>query len=143
LQAMILTENEKMVLTPTYHVFEMFKGHQGATVLATELSDSAYTVGESTIPAVSASASRAASGDVLLTLVNTDPNNEASLSVEIAGTTLTFADGRVLTADAVTAHNTFDQPDAVQPRPFDAVQTTGDALMVQLPPKSVVAITLR
>ncbi len=143
LQAMILTEDEKMVLTPTYHVFEMFKGHQGATVLTTELSDTAYTVGANTIPAVSASASRAASGDVLLTLVNTDPNNEASLSVEIDRGNLKFVSGRVLTADAVTTHNTFDAPYAVKQHPFDTVKQIGLSLQTQLPPRSVVSITLR
>jgi alpha-N-arabinofuranosidase len=121
----------------------MFKAHQGATVLATELSANEYTVGENTIPAVTVSASRAENSTVLLTLVNTDPNKEAALSVEIAGSNLTFASGRVLTADVVTAHNTFDQPNAVEPKPFDAVQQSGTSLQVQLPPKSVVAITLR
>lgn len=143
LQSMILTDNEKMVLTPTYHVFEMFKGHQGATVLATELSATQYTVGESTIPAVSVSASRSENGEVLITLVNTDPNKEASLSVQIAGSNLSFATGRVLTADAVTAHNTFDAPNTVEPQPFNAVQASGGSLTLQLPSKSVVAVTLR
>ncbi len=143
LQSMILTDGAKMVLTPTYHVFEMFKGHQGGTVLATELGATGYTQGEHTIPAVSASASRSADGSVLLTLVNTDPTNEISLSVAISGGGLTFASGRVLTANAVTAHNTFDVPNTVQPQPFHGVEPSGDTIRIQLPTKCVVSVVLR
>ena len=71
LQAMILTDKEKMLLTPTYHVFEMFKVHQGGTLLPVELQSPDYAVGAEKIPMVSASATRSADGTVHLSLANT------------------------------------------------------------------------
>ena len=80
LQAMILTDKEKMLLTPTYHVFEMYKPFQNATLLPTELTTPEYKHGEVAIPAVSVSAARSADGTLALALVNTDPNKPARVT---------------------------------------------------------------
>ena len=82
LQAMILTDKEKMLLTPTYHVFEMYKPFQNATLLPAELTTPDYKLGDVAIPAVSVSAARAANGAVVLSLVNTDPNKPARVTVK-------------------------------------------------------------
>ena len=62
LQALILTDREKMVLTPTYHVFRMYRVHQGATLLPVDLAAREYVVGQSAVPSLSASASRDGEG---------------------------------------------------------------------------------
>ncbi len=108
LQAMILTDKEKMLRTPTYWVFEMLKVHQGGTSLPVELQSPDYVFGDRKIPAISASATRAAGGTVYLSLVNTSPREPFTIAVTMAGVTRASVAGRVLTAGAMNAHNTFD-----------------------------------
>ncbi len=144
LQAMILTDKEKMLRTPTYWVFEMFKTHQGGTVLPVELTSPDYAFGDKRIPALSASATRAADGKAVhLSLVNTHPSQSATLSVALAGFTPTVATGRLLTAPTMQAHNTFAAPDAVRPVAFDGVRLGAASLEVRLPARSVAIIELR
>lgn len=142
LQAMILTEGEKMILTPTYHVFEMFKGHQDATMLPIDLECDSYTVEGDTLPTVSASASRNQQGQILLTLCNLNPTTDLDLRCELQGMNAANVTGRILTANDMTAHNTFDQPNAVEPTNFNAAKIEGGSLSVRLPAKSVVALTI-
>jgi len=143
LQAPILTDGEKMVLTPTYHVLEMYKVHQDATLLPLDLQSDDYTFGEQSIPALSASASRDQAGRIHLSLCNLDPTQAADVACELRGVQVSHVAGRVLTADAMTAHNTFDQADNVHPVPFEDARLDGGTLRAQLPPKSVVVFELR
>jgi alpha-N-arabinofuranosidase len=143
LQAMILTDKEKMLRTPTYWVFEMFKVHQGGTFLPVELQSPDYAFGQEKIPMVSVSATRAANGSAVhLSLANTSPSREVALSVTLAGVSAKSVAGRVLTAPAMDAHNTFAAPNAVQPASFSGASLKGDTLDVTLPAKSVVVLTL-
>jgi alpha-N-arabinofuranosidase len=143
LQAMILTDKEKMLLTPTYHVFEMYKVHQNATSLPVELSSPNYDFGEKSIPAVSASASRDAAGAVHLSLVNCDPSKPITVTCKLSGVNGKTVSGRILTAPAMDSHNTFAAPNAVQPAAFSGVALKGDTLEISLPAKSVVMIELK
>jgi alpha-N-arabinofuranosidase len=108
LQAMILTDGAQMLLTPTYHVFEMYKAHQDATLLPIHLQSAEYREGEAGIPALNASASKDkdASGAIHLTLCHTDPTQPATLDGELRGAGLSSVSGRVLSADALNARNT-------------------------------------
>jgi alpha-N-arabinofuranosidase len=143
LQAMILTDKEKMIRTPTFWVFEMFKVHQGGTFLPVELQSPDYVFGEEKIPMVSASATRAAQGQaVSLSLANTHPTQAATVTVKLAGLAARSVTGRVLTAPAMNAHNTFESPNAVQPTGFNGAAIRGDTLEVKLPAKSVVVLAL-
>jgi alpha-L-arabinofuranosidase len=144
LQAMILTDKEKMLRTPTYWVFEMFKNHQGGTTLPVELTAPDYTFGGTTIPSVSASATRAADGrTVHLSLVNTNPSAGVTVKVAVSGMAPASASGRVLTAPTLQAHNTFAAPDAVAPAVFTGLTLAGGSLDVRLPARSVVMIELK
>jgi alpha-N-arabinofuranosidase len=144
LQAMILTDKGRMLRTPTYWVFEMFKVHQGGTYLPVALTPPDYVFGEQRIPAISASATRAADGTAVhLSLVNTDPGQPATVSVALVGLAPRSAAGRVLTAPAMQAHNTFDAPDTVRPVALAGVRLAGTTLEVQLPAKAVAIIELR
>ena len=142
LQAMVLTDKEKMLVTPTYHVFEMFKVHQGATSLPIELTSPDYAFGTDKIPAVSASASRNAAGRIHLSLVNSNPHAAVTVTCTLAGQAATAVTGRILTADAMDAHNTFAAPDAVHPVPFTGATLADGKLTVTLPAKSVVILEL-
>ena len=148
LQAMALTEGDRMVLTPTYHVFDLYQGHQDATSLPLDVRADRYGIGDESIPAVSASASRDAAGGVLLTMSNLDPNRPHEVVAEIRGAgwsdaTRPGVSGRILTADTMQAHNTFDDPHAVRIAPFDGARYADGALRTSLPAMSVVALELR
>jgi alpha-N-arabinofuranosidase len=143
LQAMVLTDEERMVLTPTYHVFEMFKGYQGGTVLRTRLETPEYEMAGETLPALSASAARQKGSDrVLLSLVNADPGQASALECTLGGFSPTSVQGQLLTADRMNAHNTFDAPHSVRPVRFTDASLDGALLRVTLPPHSVVVLQL-
>ena len=142
LQAMVLTDKEKMLLTPTYHVFEMYKVHQGAMSLPVTLTTPDYALGAEKLPAVSASASRDAAGKIHLSLVNTHPRESVSLSCALAGLTAKTLSGRVLTAPAINSINTFAAPTTVTPAAFSGAKLAGEKLNITLPAKSVVVLTL-
>jgi alpha-L-arabinofuranosidase len=142
LQAMVLTDKEKMLLTPTYHVFEMYKPFQNSTSLPSELTAPEYKLGDVSVPSVSASAARTANGTLVLSLVNTNPNKPARVTVKIQGATAKKISARVLTTDAMNAHNTFDSPEAVKPAAFNGGKLKGDSWVFDLPSKSVVVATL-
>lgn len=142
LQAMVLTQGDMLVLTPSYHVFEMYKVHQNATVIPTDIKSTSYTFGEHTIPAISASASRSDDGKVYLSLCNLDPNHKQRLVCEIRGMKLVTIRGRILTGETINAHNTFEHPNVVEPQPFSGVTLTDNRIEGDLPAKSVVVLEL-
>jgi alpha-N-arabinofuranosidase len=143
LQAMILTDGGKMVLTPTYHVFEMYKPWQNATVLPIDIKTPWYHKDQFTMPAVSGSAVKGKDGKVHVGLSNLDPNQTNMVTVKMDGLNPASVSGRVLTAPAINAHNTFTDPQAVKPAAFTGAQVAGGVLTVALPPKSVVVLELQ
>jgi alpha-N-arabinofuranosidase len=143
LQAMLLTDKEKLVLTPTYHVFRMYRVHQGATMIPIDLSAPEYKLGDATVPSVSASASRDGEGRLHVSLVNLDPNRPAEISATLAGAGIKTVTGEVLTSAAMNAMNTFDQPNTVKPVPFKEYKLESSRLLLSIPPKSVVVLELR
>jgi len=142
LQSVILTDKDKMVLTPTYHVLRMFQVHQGATTL--ELSLDAGTFAEEPgLPRLSASASRDEKGTVHLSVCNLDPEATAPLVVDVRG----WGDklkisGEVLSATSVDSHNTFESPKTVAPMKLEGLSLKGSLLEVTLPPRSVSVIAV-
>ncbi len=142
LQAMILTDGPRMALTPTYHVFHMYKPFQGATFLPTDISTPDYKLGDARVPAVTVSAARDTEGKIQLALVNLDPKREARVTARVRGANAQSASGRVLTADAMDARNTVDAPTDVQPTSFEASRE-GDEIVLVLPAKSVSVVQLQ
>ena len=137
LQAMILTDGPDMVLTPTYHTFAMYKPFQGAQALRVSYEAPVYSLGQYAVPAVSISAARTPGGEIVVALVNTDPNTPHSVDLGALGVSR-FA-GQILTAGAMDGHNTFADPETVKPEPFRA-ESQGGALLADLPPRSVVVL---
>ena len=142
LQSVILTNKEKMILTPTYHVFEMYKVHQGATLIPVELTAPNYTFAGTSVPSLHASASRDKAGKLHVSIVNLDPNRSAQVSMRIAGAAVANITGRVLTAPAINTVNTYDKPDAVSPVSFSGFKTQGRQVTLTLPSKSVVMLEI-
>lgn len=142
LQALILTEGDRMLLTPTYHVFKMYKVHMDNELLEVSLQSPDYTYGGVTIPQLSVSASRDAQGKVYISLCNISHDDSASVSLDIRGMAPGRVTGQILTHNELGAHNTFQNPDTVAPAAFDAASVNDGSLRCELPPASVVVLTL-
>ncbi len=141
LQAMILTDKEKMVLTPTYHVFKMYVPFQDATFVPVSLDAGSYVHGDLTLPRLDAIAAKDAAGKLWLALTNLDPNRPVAVEANLAGFKPRSAKGETLTAPKVDSVNTFDTPSAVVPKPVVA-KVQGATLALTLEPKSVTVISV-
>jgi alpha-N-arabinofuranosidase len=129
-----------MILTPTYHVFDMYKVHQNGTLIPVEVTAPEYKLAQVSIPSLQASASRDRSGRLHISIVNLDPNRSAQVSMRITGATAGNITGQVLTAPAMNTTNTFDKPDAIKPVRFTGLKVEGDRILLTLPSKSVVVL---
>jgi alpha-N-arabinofuranosidase len=143
LQAMVLTDGEKMVLTPTYYVFKMYKVHQGSTLIPIDLAAPEYGFDQASVPALNASASRDREGNLHLSIVNLDPNRPAEITTKVAGSTVKKITGEVLTASMMNTMNTFDNPKAIKPVPFSGYRIQDAQVNLSIPPKSVVMLELQ
>ncbi|QEM03240.1 alpha-N-arabinofuranosidase [Mucilaginibacter rubeus] len=143
LQALILTDKEKMVLTPTYHVFDMYKVHQDAKYLPIKLSVPDYEVDGKKIEAVNASASQDAAGKVHISLVNLDPHNTITITTGLSDIKWQTVSGQVLTSAKLTDVNTFKDADKIHLNAFTGAKKDGDKLVVSLPAKSIVTLELK
>lgn len=141
LQAMILTDGPKMVLTPTYHLFKMYVPFQNATRLPISFDAGTYKFDEVSVPRIDAIAARGTDGKLWIALTNIDPNNAADIDAAVTGIRAREASGTVLTAARVDAVNTYDKPDTVKPRPISA-KVIGGRMKVTLPPKSVTVLSV-
>jgi len=142
LQSVILTDEDKMLLTPTYHVFEMFKAHQGAVLLPTFVESEDYAYARDTIPAINASASRDGDGRVHMSICNLDHAEAKEISCEISGEEFQSAQGRILTAPSMQDVNSFDDPDRIRPVAFKGFSMGEGVLTISMPPRSVVVLEL-
>ncbi|RMG56713.1 MAG: alpha-N-arabinofuranosidase [Bacteroidetes bacterium] len=141
LQAVVLTQEEEMVLTPTYYVFQMYQVHQGGRLLPVNLNSPRYTVGGEDLPALHASASM--QGDTLhLTIANLDPNQAHPIDLRISDERFRQAHGRIITAPDMQAYNDFGQAEQVRLEDFSVPKPRKGSLSVSLPAKSVVHIAL-
>jgi alpha-L-arabinofuranosidase len=138
---MILTDKEKMVLTPTYHVFKMYVPFQDATFVPVAFDAGSYVRGEITLPRVDALAARDKAGRLWLSVTNLDPNRPVTIDAELAGVTAKSAAGETLTAPAVDSVNTFASPAVVAPKPI-AAKVAGGRLTLTLAPKSVTVVAI-
>ena len=143
LQAVILTNKEKMILMPTYHVMEMYNVHQDATMLPLTVKGNDYIFDGKKLPSVSASASKDSLGVIHISLVNIDPSHAQKITLDIRGEKFTSATGRILTSKKLQDYNSFTEPDKIKPVPFKDVTLSKDVLTVSLPPTSVVVLTIK
>ncbi|MEJ2113422.1 MAG: alpha-L-arabinofuranosidase C-terminal domain-containing protein [Flavobacteriaceae bacterium] len=132
LQAIILTEEEKMILTPTYHVMNMYKVHQDALLLPTKVENNPDYNG---LLALSVSASKSDDGKINISLVNIDISK--TIEVEIDADKISNVSAQILTSKKVQDHNTFDNPDKVKPTQFKDFKVKNGKILVKIPPISV------
>ncbi len=136
---MVLTRGEEMILTPTYHVFEFYTVHHDATLLPIDLEAGSYTWARRD-PGGERLGVPGRSGQHPPHLANLDPNAPRTVSVRISGADVSGVEGRILTADAINAHNTFEEPAAVAPEAFHGALLRGGILTIDLPAKSLVVL---
>jgi alpha-N-arabinofuranosidase len=141
LQAMIFTDKEKMVLTPTYHVFRLYLPFHDATLLPATVEAGEYVQGDTRLPRVDAIAARDAAGKTWVAFTHLDPTRPTTVTVDIAGSTFTRARGETLSAPRVDSVNTFDAPRTVVPKTISA-QARGGKLSLPLAPASVTVVSL-
>ena len=143
LQAVILTNEEKIILTPTYHVMEMYNVHQDATLLPISVKSAEYKMGKEKLQAISASASRDKNGVTHISVVNIDANKEQEVSVNINGSKYATVSGRILTSDKLQNYNSFENPEKIKPTAYNGASLNGSVLKMKLPPYSVVVLELK
>ncbi|MFT3680229.1 MAG: alpha-L-arabinofuranosidase C-terminal domain-containing protein [Ferruginibacter sp.] len=143
LQSVILTQKEKMILTPTYHVLEMYNVHQDATMLPVKIISNDYIFNGDKLPAVSVSASKDKNGITHISLVNIDAQKIQDISIQVSGAKYTAVTGRIITSKKLQEYNSFDDPNKIHPVDFSGAKLAADGLQVKLPPFSVVVLTLK
>jgi alpha-N-arabinofuranosidase len=143
LQAMILTRGPEMIVTPTYHVFEMFNVHHGATLLPQELSCPTYRGADDNLSMLVSSVSKNDAGTIHITVCNLNPNKDAPLECVLEGVSPNSVTGRVLTSGKITDHNTFENPDIVKPAEFTGASVDGNRVTATIPAKSVVVMAVK
>lgn len=141
LQSMVLTKDNKMTVTPTYHVFEMYKVHQDATYLPIEISSDKKEIRGRDIDMVNVSASQK-NGKIHLSMANIDLEKGRNIEIDFAETKINKVSGRILTSKNIQDHNTFENPNLVKPVEFKDAKITKGKLSVKLPAKSIVVLEI-
>lgn len=141
LQAMILTDKDKMVLTPTYYVYKMYVPFQDSTFVPVTFDAGTYTHDNVTLPRIDAIAAKDVNGKLWLEITNLDANQPVDIDLNVAGINAKSVSGETLTGPSVDSINTFDAPDTVVPKPISARAQDGK-LTMQLQPKSVTVISV-
>ena len=139
---MVLTDGPSMVLTPTYYVYRLYTVHHDATLLPIDLVCGSYKFEDEEVPAVNVSASRDAAGKIHVSLCNIDPDAAVRVEAKLQGADSKRITGQILTADTITAHNTFKNPGVVEPASFQDVSVTDSGFVAEVPAKSIVVLTV-
>ncbi len=158
LQSLILTDGEKMITTPTYHVFDLYKDHMEGELLGSFLENEIIGVEAKAVnpktapggvapeswsfPKLSHSASMAADGSLTVTLVNASDEDDEEIRILPVEYEVKEVTGRIVTG-AVDAHNDFDAPQTVKAVEFKDIKTDEKGITVKLPKLSVAALKIR
>ncbi|MDI1256967.1 MAG: alpha-L-arabinofuranosidase C-terminal domain-containing protein [Flavobacterium sp.] len=137
LQAVILTKGDKMLLTPTYHVMHLYKVHQDATLLPVKIDSPLYKFGNETLPAISASAS-AKDGKTHISLVNIHATEKITTDINLETLKLNNFSAQIITSAKLQDYNSFENPNAITPKPFKDFKYKNGILTVTIPPFSVI-----
>lgn len=142
LQSMVLTKGARMILTPTYYIFYMYRVHQDAMMVPIKIKSASYAFEGDSLPAVNCSASIDTTGKMHISLCNIDPDTSESVEIDLNNFNTQKISGSILTAARMTAHNSFENPEAIEPAAFSNFSLNGNRLEVAMPAKSVVVLEL-
>jgi len=140
LQAVALTDGEKMILTPTYYILKMYTVHHDAQLLPLNFKSPEYTINGQSLPAISVSASKSEGGNINFSLVNIDSKKENKVEIALGDINVNNMTATILTSDKLQDHNTFAIPKKIIPAQFKDFKLKNGILEVTLPPFSVVVI---
>ncbi|MDP5044602.1 MAG: alpha-N-arabinofuranosidase [Leeuwenhoekiella sp.] len=140
LQAVALTKGDQMILTPTYYVLKMYTVHHDATLLPIELKTPDYTLNGDKLPAISASASKDAAGKTHISLVNIDAKKENTVTVDLSKLNIKDFTATILSSDKLQDHNSFENPNKIQPKSFKDFKFKKGVLEIKIPAFSVVVL---
>lgn len=143
LQSVILTQGEKMIVTPTFYVFEMYKVHHDAVLIPVNYTSPDYVSEGEKVPAITMSASKDSAGSVHITISNCDPTKDHELTFALEGANTSSVSGKIITSQNLTDHNTFENPEVVKTQEFNSMKLEGNNLNIQMPAKSIVMIELK
>lgn len=143
LQSLVLTKGKQMVLTPTYYAFDMYQVHQNATLLPVKIETPDYTMGDQKVPAVNVSASKDSTGTVHISFVNLDPSKTITVNTSFDHVQWNDIKGEALTSAHFNDYNSFENPSKVKITSFSDAKKSGNVLKVNLPPKSIVVLSLK
>jgi len=142
LQSVILTQKDRMLRTPTWHVFKMYVPHHDAVMIPLTFTSPDYAYDEISVPAITASASRNEEGLIHVSLTNADPGNGYTLVCSPAGGEVRSVTGQIITADKINASNRFGEAESVFVQPFSELSVRNGQAVITLPPKSVVMVSI-
>jgi alpha-N-arabinofuranosidase len=143
LQSVLLTEGEKMIKTPTYHVMHMYRHHQGADLLESALTGvEEIGINEWKVPKLTESVSMDANGVITITMNNLSVEDAEDVEVILLEKGYHVVEAKIVTEDDFHAHNTFDAPEVVVEKDFGLYALTDSGLRVTMPKNSVVEIRL-
>ncbi len=143
LQAMILTKDDQIALTPTYYAYQMYVPFQDATSIPLDVTAPNFTMGDKTLPAFNVSAAKGANGHIYIGVANMDPNDDVNFTVDLGTLKAKTVSGQVLTAAKMDAYNDFGKPAAVAPVAYKGGKLKGASLSLAIPAKSVVVVEVQ
>ncbi len=143
LQAMLLTQDDKLVKTPSFYVFKMYKVHHDATLLPSTITSEKYTLENETVPALSATASKDANGKIHVTITNVNPNKALTVTCDLRGIDkVAFQKGSIITGEKINSYNDFGKKEEVNQKDFSDVKVEGNVVKVNIPSKSIIMLEL-
>jgi alpha-N-arabinofuranosidase len=140
LQAVILTEGEKLILTPTYHVLKMYAVHQDAQLIPVNFETPLFEKMGESLPALSISASKNQNNQIHISLVNIDDTQTHEVSIDVAQLGVNEFEGSILVSKALQDYNDFDNPEVITPKPMKNIKVKKGIATVELPPFTVVVL---
>jgi alpha-N-arabinofuranosidase len=141
LQAVILTEGGRMLLTPTYHTFDLYKCHQDAELIDSYVSAALTGPEGASVPDLHASASEDADGVIHITLANLCADSAREIDLHLVDADVNDITARIL-MNRMDAHNTFDDPETVKIQEFSNISKTGSGCAFNIPACSVMELTV-
>lgn len=144
LQAVILTEGDKMVKTPTYHVMHMYRYHQGASLIESAVTGAGETgAGKWTVPKITESVSKDGEGIITITLNNLSIETAEGMEIKLADNGYKVIEAKVVTNTDIHAHNTFEAPEQITEQEFIGYTEHEDHISVKLPASSVTVLRVK
>ncbi len=143
LQALILTKGSQFILTPTYHVFDMYKAHMDAQYLPTHFQSPDYNFENKKIPSINISASKDSTNVIHISLVNIDPVKSFALNLDLYDLKYNTATATVISSPNFTDFNSFENKNKITIKPLTTVKKETNTLALTLPAKSIVMVELK